>query len=861
MAKKGVYKISGNTNPKVGEKTFYTIEEWYPETSLSARNPANVTWELFVKVGDEFESTNIRKKGINHFTFGSKAHQFTYKIEGYLYRPEGKSPMSIIVQPQKNEDPPKQKDKEILGVNLTYEDGSEINKVLSYKDRLKAIAKCEGMEGEKVVFTLWEDDAEKAGHNKNNQYITKSPPVEVNKYGKAIWIFPLSSTFISLANKKEDDRKQHEYYVTTEYNGKRDASGNVNVNNPEYRQPVLKPVPPKKQTGRNSAPKIQPKKDTPKASTKQISPNNQADKKGNIISIKLADAKGKAFTKTPKFGETIQVIIEGKDLVGKKYNLRIWEHDLIGENDLLYNQVHTFKTDKQIVYTALTKEMEQTGRIGNDQKNPDSGEYTAEWNSHQEIFAEVIFLHISSKSSTIDVGLKEEHKPVDHKKSPSTIDRTDAGKEDGKCFCKENQFRWGTKLTCEERKKVLQVCAALWGEENKIQKASELMSVIHLETNKSFKPSADNGAGYTGLIQFSDAAAKSVGTTRAELKKMTFVQQMDYVKKYFEKKKDALKTMTDLYLLVLKQNAVGQGGNTDYVLFDEGVSVPNVPYDRDNLTKEPWVTKYGYSSNPTFMREKGEWQNRRMFKSYSKGTVERRGFPNGKTYVSEVTDVLTKEHYNLGKLEIFNGECENKPKKKDKPKGKRAPWVDVGFEEFEKYKGLAEKESPLKEKISKYFAGTGNSDLDYTNPWCAAFIKWCFDHTDEYKNINSKGTAAAFDWAEYGNSKVVNNKYVDGWKNGEKCEPFVGAIITFNFSHTAILVGENLKGDKYVYLGGNQGNGDSRSGYQKICLGSISKKSPKIFMMMKPKTYMVENEEKLLPKYNVEAENSAGSSR
>ena len=136
--------------------------------------------------------------------------------------------------------------------------------------------------------------------------------------------------------------------------------------------------------------------------------------------------------------------------------------------------------------------------------------------------------------------------------------------------------------------------------------------------------------------------------------------------------------MTDLYLLVLKQNAVGQGGNADYVLFDEGVSVPNIPYDKDNLTKEPWVTKYGYSSNPTFMREKGEWQNKRMFKSYSKGTVERRGFPNGKTYVSEVTDVLTKEHYDLGKLEIFNGECENKPKTKNK--GKRAPWVDVGFE-------------------------------------------------------------------------------------------------------------------------------------------------------------------------------------
>ncbi|MCJ8155755.1 hypothetical protein MKJ01_18525 [Chryseobacterium sp. SSA4.19] len=433
MAKKGVYKIAGHTNPKVGKKTFYKVEEWYPETPLSDRIPAKVTWELFVKGDNGYESTNIKKKGINHFTFGPKAHQFTYKIEGYLYKPEGNSPMSMIVRPQKNEEPPKQKEKDIVGVSLTYEDGSKITKALSYRDRLKAIAKCEGMEGEKVVFTLWEDDTVKGGHNKNNQYITQSPATEVNKYGKATWIFSLSPTFISLANKREDNKKQHEYYVTAEYNGKINSSGNVNADNPGYIPPASKPGTPKTGNNGTAKPKIQPKKDTPKASTKPSSPNNQADKKGNIASVKLADGKGKTFTKTPKFGETIQVIIEGKDLVGKKYNLRIWEHDLVGDNDLLYNQIHTFKADRQIVYTPLTKEMEQTGRIGNDPKNPDRGEYTAEWNDHQEIFAEVIFLYVSSKSSIIDVGLKEEPKPADQKKSPAKKENTEITKTDGTC--------------------------------------------------------------------------------------------------------------------------------------------------------------------------------------------------------------------------------------------------------------------------------------------------------------------------------------------------------------------------------------------------------------------------------------------
>lgn len=98
-------------------------------------------------------------------------------------------------------------------------------------------------------------------------------------------------------------------------------------------------------------------------------------------------------------------------------------------------------------------------------------------------------------------------------------------------------------------------------------------------------------------------------------------------------------------------------------------------------------------------------------------------------------------------------------------------------------------------------------------------------------------------------------------KNGEKSEVFVGSIIVFDFSHVAILVGENTTGDKYVYLGGNQGNGDGRSGYQKISLGSISKNSKSIIAITKPKNYTIDEEEKKLPKYDVNAENTKSSSR
>src|SRR5690606_18617007 len=138
--------------------------EWYADTPLGKRREELVTWELFVKGENGYRSTGIRKRGINHFTFGPNAHQFSYKIEGYLHEAEGKEPMAIFVQPQKNEKV-KPVEKDILGVSLTYHDGSKITKALSYMDRLKAVAKCQGFEGLKIVFTFWEDDENKAGHN------------------------------------------------------------------------------------------------------------------------------------------------------------------------------------------------------------------------------------------------------------------------------------------------------------------------------------------------------------------------------------------------------------------------------------------------------------------------------------------------------------------------------------------------------------------------------------------------------------------------------------------------------------------------------------------------------------------------
>lgn len=847
MAKKGVYRISGNLKPKIGEKTFYNVDEWYPATPHSDRNLAKITWELFIKdeSGNGFRTTNIKKKGINHFTFGKNAYKFTYKVEGYLHEPEGNSPMSMIVQPQKDENKPKPKEKDVLGVSLTYEDGSKISKALSYRDRLKATAKCDGMEGEGVVFTLWEDDSEKAGHNKNNQHITKSPAVKVNKYGKAEYIFSLSPTFISLANKREDEKKQHEYYVTAEYNGRIDASGNVNVNNPDVPKPAPSPSKPK------------PKDNTAKFPSSTTSSKKQSDPKGKIMSAEFVGNKGQKIS-SAKIGDIVSIKITSQNMVGKVVMVRIYEDDNFNDDFLFGQKVKIYNDTAFINNVKLTNEMYDEGK-----------RWEVE-NKTQHFFIEVEHLSISTESQRIDVGLNEEPKKIEIPLSPAKKENTEIGKGDDSCVCKdEYKLIWGNKISCAERKKVVEVCKNIWGESNKIEKAKELMAIMHLETAGSFSPSKKGvsvkGTKYIGLVQFSETTAESLGTSYNSLGKMTFIDQMVYVEKYLKKNKDRMKTLVDFYLQVLNPAAVGKGSDPNYKVFDESIEVPDgngsttsEKQRNINITKDRWVTKYGYSSNPTFM--KGDERTKRKKWVYTRQRFEDRyGYENGNTTIKEIDDVVRLEHYNPGKAELYVEECVNKPVQKKDGNGKRAPWVDVAFEEFEKFKGKTEVESPLKERVAEYFKLSGFPNLNHTDSWCATFIFWCFQHTKDYKDTNVSGNVGAFDWGEENNSKIINNDSKDGWLLGEKSEVFVGAIIVFTFSHVAIIVGENLAGDSYVYLGANQGS--NKTGGQKICFGSVLKTDSKIYMIMKPKKYTIGDDEKLLPRYDVNSENSNTSSR
>jgi len=157
MSKRGVSKISGNASPKVGEATTYSITEWYAGTPQNQRNPANVTWELFKKrENGSFTTTNIKKTGAGTFTFGEVAHRHTYKIEAYLYEPEGNGDSTLLINPQPTVIP------RINKVELKYVDDTP-GTTFSYTEKLVASAETTNLSGQKLKFSLWEDDAAGGG--------------------------------------------------------------------------------------------------------------------------------------------------------------------------------------------------------------------------------------------------------------------------------------------------------------------------------------------------------------------------------------------------------------------------------------------------------------------------------------------------------------------------------------------------------------------------------------------------------------------------------------------------------------------------------------------------------------------------
>ena len=89
----------------------------------------------------------------------------------------------------------------------------------------------------------------------------------------------------------------------------------------------------------------------------------------------------------------------------------------------------------------------------------------------------------------------------------------------------------------------------------------------------TFSPSIPNaaGSGAVGPIQFMPATAEGLKTSTIKLGKMTAIEQLDAVKKYFFSYKNRLKALEDVYMATLYP--IGTGKPSNHVFFRKSTKV------------------------------------------------------------------------------------------------------------------------------------------------------------------------------------------------------------------------------------------------------------------------------------------------
>lgn len=236
---------------------------------------------------------------------------------------------------------------------------------------------------------------------------------------------------------------------------------------------------------------------------------------------------------------------------------------------------------------------------------------------------------------------------------------------------------------------------------------------------------------------------------------------------------------------------------------------------------------------------------------------------NSKQYTAEnaengnVKYKPTKDIFKVNECILLNKGSE----KDDGNKTQSAPWVPYAVQELKTYGGIRQTQSPLKEKVVKYFKVSKADWYDHTGYWCGAFIRWCFAQTKDYNYVfDSYNSVTAFNWlaSNHTTTKGKENLRTNDVEAIQALnDVFVGAIIVFDFSHVAFVVGQTKDGSSLVYISGNQSDkahGDA-PGKRTIAIGKVDKsKFNKNFWISKPKKYTPTQEEKNLPKMDVSAQ-------
>jgi len=152
------------------------------------------------------------------------------------------------------------------------------------------------------------------------------------------------------------------------------------------------------------------------------------------------------------------------------------------------------------------------------------------------------------------------------KNSQGALDQLKASAIDASHPYGVKKLGWGKKLNDAEIAKVAQVVSNLGLPKSMI---IDLMACMAWESGESFSPSIRNPKSTaTGLIQFMEATAVGLGTTTAKLAKMTVIEQLNYVERYFKPYAKRLQNLGDLYMGIIWP--VGIGKPDSYVMWKSG---------------------------------------------------------------------------------------------------------------------------------------------------------------------------------------------------------------------------------------------------------------------------------------------------
>lgn len=159
---------------------------------------------------------------------------------------------------------------------------------------------------------------------------------------------------------------------------------------------------------------------------------------------------------------------------------------------------------------------------------------------------------------------------------------------------------WGAKVSAAFRDRVR------WLADDLGMSPNHVMAVMAFETGRRFTPDVKNpNSSATGLIQFMNATATSLGTTTAELAAMTAEDQLNYVWKYFSrtiKARGPLRSLGDVYAAVLNPVGIGKPDDFPYWVTGSSAYAVNAGLDAD---KNHTITKGEATAKVTALMSEG----------------------------------------------------------------------------------------------------------------------------------------------------------------------------------------------------------------------------------------------------------------